>query len=248
MCPSSASIAEPNITLNTIVAEVLNEVADRLENATDAKAEVKTIITEYVTNHKRVVFNGNGYSDEWVVEAEKRGLLNLRTTVESIKALISEKNIAVMEKHAVLSKVEMESRYEIALENYIKTINVEALTMIEMAKRQILPSVIKFATNLAVSINTIKATGVAADLTAQTELLTEVSSLTAALKKNIAVLEETVEKASNAHGDTYDQASLYRFDVFEKMAALREIVDTLETLVDKDVWPMPTYGDLLFNI
>ena len=248
MCPSSASIAEPNITLNTIVAEVLNEVADRLENATDAKAEVKTIITEYVTNHKRVVFNGNGYSDEWVVEAEKRGLLNLRTTVESIKALISEKNIAVMEKHAVLSKVEMESRYEIALENYIKTINVEALTMIEMAKRQILPSVIKFATNLAVSINTIKATGVAADLTAQTELLTEVSSLTAALKKNIAVLEETVEKASNAHGDTYDQASLFRFDVFEKMAALREVVDTLETLVDKDVWPMPTYGDLLFNI
>ena len=248
MCPSSASIAEPNITLNTIVAEVLNEVADRLENATDAKVEVKTIITEYVTNHKRVVFNGNGYSDEWVVEAEKRGLLNLRTTVESIKALISEKNIAVMEKHAVLSKVEMESRYEIALENYIKTINVEALTMIEMAKRQILPSVIKFATNLAVSINTIKATGVAADLTAQTELLTEVSSLTAALKKNIAVLEETVEKASNAHGDTYDQASLFRFDVFEKMAALREVVDTLETLVDKDVWPMPTYGDLLFNI
>ncbi len=248
MCPSSASIAEPNITLNTIVAEVLNEVADRLENATDAKAEVKTIITEYVTNHKRVVFNGNGYSDEWVVEAEKRGLLNLRTTVESIKALISEKNIAVMEKHAVLSKVEMESRYEIALENYIKTINVEALTMIEMAKRQILPSVIKFATNLAVSINTIKATGIAADLTAQTELLTEISSLTAALKKNIAVLEETVEKASNAHGDTYDQASLFRFDVFEKMAALREVVDTLETLVDKDVWPMPTYGDLLFNI
>ncbi|MCC5464914.1 glutamine synthetase III family protein [Pelosinus baikalensis] len=248
MCPSSASIAEPNITLNTIVAEVLNEVADRLENATDAKAEVKTIITEYVTNHKRVVFNGNGYSDEWVVEAEKRGLLNLRTTVESIKALISEKNIAVMEKHAVLSKVEMESRYEIALENYIKTINVEALTMIEMAKRQILPSVIKFATNLAVSINTIKATGVAADLTAQTELLTEVSSLTASLKKNIAVLEETVEKATNAHGDTYDQASLFRFDVFEKMAVLREVVDTLETLVDKDVWPMPTYGDLLFNI
>ncbi len=248
MCPSSASIAEPNITLNTIVAEVLNEVADRLENAADANAEVKTIITEYVTNHKRVVFNGNGYSDEWVVEAEKRGLLNLRTTVESIKALISEKNIAVMEKHAVLSKVEMESRYEIALENYIKTINVEALTMLEMAKRQILPSVIKFATNLAVSINTIKATGVTVDLTAQTELLTEVSTLMASLKKQIAALEETVEKASNAHGDTYDQASLFRFDVFEKMVALRDVVDALETLVDKDVWPMPTYGDLLFNI
>jgi glutamine synthetase len=248
MCPSSASIAEPNITLNTIVAEVLNEVADRLEKATNVNAEVKAILTEYVTKHKKVVFNGNGYSDEWVVEAEKRGLQNIKTTVESVKALISEKNIAVMEKHAVLSKVEMESRYEIALENYIKTINIEALTMIEMAKRQILPSVIKFATSIASSINTIKATGVVADLTAQTELLTEVSSLTASLKKNIAVLEEAVEKASNAHGDTYEQAALFRFDVFDKMGTLREVADTLETLVDKDVWPMPTYGDLLFNI
>jgi len=248
MCPSAASIAMPNIVLNTIVAEVLNEVADRLEKATDVNAEVKTLITGYVANHKRVVFNGNGYSDEWVVEAEKRGLKNTKTTVEAIKALISEKNIAVMEKHAVLSKVEMESRYEIALETYIKTINVEALTMIEMAKRQILPAVIKFATNIAVSINTIKATGVVADLTAQTELLTEVSSLIGSLNKNIAVLAETLEKASNAHGDTYEQASLFRFDVFEKMAALRKVVDTLETLVDKDVWPMPTYSDLLFNV
>lgn len=248
MCPSSASIAEPNITLNTIVAEVLTEVADRLEKATNVTAEVKAILVDYVSKHKRVVFNGNGYSDEWVVEAEKRGLPNLKTTIESIKALISEKNIAVMAKHGVLSKVEMESRYEIALENYIKTINIEALTMVEMAKREILPAVFKFATSLAASINTIKATGVAADLTAQTELLTEVSSLAGSLKKNIVILEDAVEKTSNAHGDIYEQASLFRFDVFEKMAALREVADTLETLVDKDVWPMPTYGDLLFNI
>ncbi len=248
MVPSSASIAEPNYILNTIVAEVLNEVADRLENAKDVKAEVKTILSEYVTKHKNVVFNGNGYSDEWVVEAEKRGLPNIRTTVESIKALIAEKNLAVMEKHGVLSRVEMESRYEISLENYIKTVNIEALTMIEMAKKQILPSVIKFATTLAASINTIKATGVDADLTAQTELLTEVSSLTGSLKKNIAVLEEAVDKAVNAHGDTYAQAALFRFDVFEKMSPLREVADTLETLVDEEVWPFPTYGDLLFNV
>ena len=248
MCPSSDSIAGPNITINTIVADVLLEVADRLEKATNVEAEVQAILTEYVAKHKRVVFNGNGYSDEWVVEAEKRGLQNLKTTVESIKALISEKNIAVMEKHAVLSRVEMESRYEIALENYIKTINVEALTMIEMAKRQILPAVINFATDVATSINTIQATGIAADISAQTELLTEVSALTAALKKNIAVLEDAVAKASNAHGDTYEQAALFRFDVFEKMGALREVADTLETLVDEDVWPMPTYSDLLFNV
>ena len=248
MCPSSDSIAGPNITINTIVADVLLEVADRLEKATNVEAEVQAILTEYVAKHKRVVFNGNGYSDEWVVEAEKRGLQNLKTTVEAIKALISEKNIAVMEKHAVLSRVEMESRYEIALENYIKTINVEALTMIEMAKRQILPAVINFATDVATSINTIQATGIAADISAQTELLTEVSALTAALKNNVAILEEAVAKAANAHGDTYEQASLFRFDVFEKMGALREVADTLETLVDEDVWPMPTYSDLLFNV
>lgn len=248
MVPSSASIAAPNYILNTIVAEVLDEIATRLEKAQDVNAEVKAFLTEVATKHKKVVFNGNGYSDEWVVEAEKRGLPNIKTTVEATKALISEKNLAVMEKHAVLSRVEMESRYEIELENYIKTINIEALTMIEMAKREILPAVIKFATNLAGSINTIKATGIAADLSAQTELLTEVSSLAAALKKNIAALEDATDKASNAHGDTYEQASLFRFDVFEKMGALREVADTLETLVDKEVWPMPTYAELLFNI
>lgn len=248
MVPSSASIADPNIVLNTIVAEILDEVATKLEEASDVNAAVKVILKEYVTKHKRVVFNGNGYSDEWVVEAEKRGLPNIKTTVEATKALISPKNIAVMEKHGVLSKVEMESRYEISLENYIKTINIEALTMLEMAKRQILPAAIYFATNVADSINSIKATGVAVDLTAQTELLTEVSSLTASLKKNIAVLEAAVQKAANAHGDTYEQAALFRFDVFEKMSALREVADALETLVDADVWPMPTYGDLLFNV
>lgn len=248
MVPSSGSIAAPNYILNTIVAEILDEVASRLEKAQDVNAEVKAFLTEVATKHKKVVFNGNGYSDEWVVEAEKRGLPNIKTTVEATKALIAEKNLAVMEKHAVLSRVEMESRYEIELENYIKTINIESLTMIEMAKRQILPAVIKFATNLAASINTIKATGIAADLSAQTELLTEVSALAGDLKKKIAALEVATDKASNAHGDSYAQASLFRFDVFEKMGALREVADTLETLVDKDVWPMPTYAELLFNI
>ncbi|QJW48082.1 glutamine synthetase type III [bacterium BFN5] len=248
MVPSSASISAPNYITNTIVAEALEEIATRLEKAANVNAEVNAILTEIATKHKKVVFNGNGYSDEWVAEAEKRGLPNIKTTIEAIKALVAEKNLAVMEKHGVLSRVEMESRYEIELENYIKTINIEALTMIEMAKREILPAVINFATNLATSINEIKATGIEVDVTAQTELLTEVSSLAAALKKNTAVLEAAVEKASNAHGDTFEQASLFRFDVFEKMGTLREVADTLETLVEKDVWPMPTYGDLLFNV
>jgi glutamine synthetase len=248
MVPSSGSIAEANITLNTTVAEILSQIADRLEKASDVDAEVQEILTEIVTKHKRIIFNGNGYSDEWVVEAEKRGLPNIKTTVEAIKALINEKNLAVMEKHSVLSRVEMQSRYEVSLENYIKTLNIEALTMIEMAKREILPAVIKYATQIAGSINTIKATGIDADISAQTELLTEVSSLTSALKKDITALEESLDKAAPLHGDSYELASAYRFDVFYKMIALRNDADKLETLVDKDLWPLPTYGDMLFNI
>ncbi|MDP4089983.1 MAG: glutamine synthetase III [Bacillota bacterium] len=248
MVPSSSSIAQANFTLNTIVAETLSEIADRLEKAADVNEEVQKILFEIVKNHKRVIFNGNGYSEEWVAEAEKRGLPNIKTTVESIKALIDEKNLKVMEKHGVLSRVEMQSRYEISLEHYIKTINIEALTALNIAKKQILPAVIKFATSLAASINTIKATGIDADVSAQAELLTEVSALTASLKKNIAVLEESVEKAASLHGDTYEQAAFYRFDVFEKMGALRADADKLETLVDKEVWPFPTYEDLLFSV
>lgn len=248
MVPSSASIAAPNFTLNAIVAEILGQFADRLEKAADFDAEVQTLLQEVVKEHKRIVFNGNGYSDEWVAEAEKRGLPNIKTTVESIKALLEEKNLAVMEKHQVLSRVEMHSRYEISLEHYIKTINIEALTTLDIAKRQILPAVIKFATELAASINTIKATGVDADITAQAELLKEVSSLTASLKKNIAVLEESTAKATDLHGDTYEQAAFYRFDVFEQMGVLRADADKLETLVGAEYWPMPTYGDLLFNV
>ena len=248
MVPSSASIAAPNFTLNTIVAEVLSQFADRLEKATDFDAEVQTLLKEVVAKHKRVVFNGNGYSDEWVAEAEKRGLPNIKTTVESIKAIVAPKNIAVMEKFAVLSSVEMHSRFEISLEHYIKTINIEALTMLEMAKRQILPSVISFTTKLAENINAIKATGLNVDVSAQAELLTEVSSLAASFRKNIKTLEDSIEKAGGMHGDTYELAHFYRFDVFEKMALLRADADMLETLVDKDMWPFPTYGDMLFNV
>jgi glutamine synthetase len=248
MVPSSASVAAPNFTLNTIVAEILSVIADRLENTADVSNELKNILTEIVRKHKRIIFNGNGYSEEWVKEAEGRGLPNIKTTVESIKALINEKNLSVMEKHGVLSRVEMQSRYEISLEHYIKTINIEALTMLEMARRQILPAVIKFATAIASSINTIKAAVTDADISAQAELLTEVSKLTSALKKNISLLGASVDKASSMHGDTFEQASFYRFDVFEKMAALRAIADELETIVDEKIWPFPTYADMLFNI
>ncbi len=248
MVPSSSSVSGPNFVLNTIVAEVLSEVADRLEKATVLGSEVQQIIKEIITKHNRIIFNGNNYSDEWVIEAEKRGLLNIRSTVESTKAIISDKNARVFEKHAVLNKSELHSRYEITLENYIKTINIEALTMIEMAKRQILPAVIEFTANIANSINSIKATGLNVDISAQSELLTEVSSILASFKKGIALLENAVSKASETHKDTYTQACMFRDVVFVKMNELRTDADKLETLVDSKVWPFPTYGDLLFNV
>lgn len=245
MVPSSGSIAGPNIVLNTIVAEVLSQVADRLEKASDLDAEIQMMLKEFIVNHKRVIFNGNGYSEEWVQEAEKRGLPNITSTVAAIPELISEKSVKLFEKHCVFSKKELHSRYEILLESYLKQINIEGLTMVEMAKRQILPAVIKFTNELAASINNIKTTGVAADTSAQAELLSEVSSVLASFKKNIAALEKAIEEAASTEG-VYECACAYRDKVFAQMAVLREDADKLETLVDFNLWPFPTYGDLLF--
>ena len=248
MVPSSASISGPNFVLNTIVAEVLSEIADELEGAAIIESKVEEILKRIVTQHDRIIFNGNGYSDEWVVEAEKRGLSNIRSTVESIPALTTEASIRVFEKHGVLSKAELESRQEIVLEQYIKQINIEALTMIEMAKRQLLPAGIKFATELATSINAIKATGIGADISAQEGLLKEVSGVLASFKKNTVELEKVTVQAAKMHADSYEHAQYYRQVVFTAMSTLRVDGDTLETLVSADLWPIPTYGELMFNV
>lgn len=248
MVGSSASIATANYVLNTIVAETLEEIATKLEKAQNVNAEVKKILKDIAINNKRIIFNGNGYSEEWIEEAAKRGLPNIPSTVEAAKALLDEKNLKVMEKHCVLSRVEMQSHYEIILENYIKTINIEAMTMLQMAKRQILPAVIKYAAKLAESINEIHATGLSVDTSAQAELLEEVCKLSASLKKNIAILESTVETAADTHEDLYELAYFYRYSIFDKMAALRADADKLETIVDREFWPFPTYGEILFNV
>ncbi|GAE90240.1 glutamine synthetase III [Acetivibrio straminisolvens] len=248
MVPSSASIAGPIFVLNTIVAEELCQIADRLEKAKDLNTEIHAILKEIVENHKRIIFNGNNYSDEWVEEAKKRGLPNIRSTVEATTALIAEKNIHVFEKHNVLSRTELHSRYEIFLENYIKSINIEALTMIEMTKRDIIPAVIAFITKVADSINSVKACGITVDTSVQSELLQEVSSLLTELKKNLTALENAASKAAHFSGDTYQKACMYRDDVFVRMNELRAIADKLETLVDSKMWPFPTYGELLFNV
>jgi glutamine synthetase len=248
MVGSSASIAASCFTLNTVTAEILSQVADRLEKSKNFQADVQKLLQEIVKNHRKIIFNGNNYADAWVVEAKKRGLPNISSTVAALPAIIADKNIAVFEKHGILSRHELESRYEINLESYIKTINIEALTMLEMAKRQILPAAIKFATLLADSINTIKQTGVKADTSAQEGLLAEISSLTASFQKNISALEKATAKAFQMNGDTYKHACFCRDEVFVKMGILRTDGDKLETLVDEDFWPMPTYGDLMFNV
>ena len=248
MVPSSASIGCCNYVLNTIVAETLDEVAGRLEKASNVDAEIQAILTEIAKDHKRVIFNGNGYSDEWVEEAARRGLPNIKSTVEASKAMISEKNLAVLEKYGVLSRKEAEARYEIVLENYNKIINIEALTTLEIAKRQILPAAMKYASSLAESINAIKATGVQASVLVQSELLTKVSDLTVKLNENIGLLEAVVEKADNFDGDIYDLGMMYRYEVFEEMQNLRECADKLEVVVDKEFWPLPTYEYMLFNV
>ena len=247
MCPSSGSISGPNFVINTAVAEILSDFATRLEESTNVEATVDEILAETAKNHKRIIFNGNGYSDEWVEEAARRGLPNVKTTVESIKALVDEKNLELMDKHKVLTREEMHSRYEICLENYIKTINIEALTMIEMTKRQILPAVIEFSTKIAKSINEIKSTGIVLATAAQEELLKEVCALINSMDAKVKALEAAVVKAEEI-AESYEQEASYRFDVFEKMDELRVDADKLETMVGANEWPIPTYSELLFNI
>ncbi|KJS19874.1 MAG: glutamine synthetase [Clostridiaceae bacterium BRH_c20a] len=246
MVASSLSIAGPNFVLNTIVAEVLKEIADRLEKAADFEMEIQALLQEIVKKHKRIIFNGNNYSDDWVKEAEQRGLPNIRSFVESVPSIIHEKSIKVFEEHGVLNKTELYSRYEIVLEQYIKTINIEALTMVDMSKKQIIPAAIKYCTALAQSINEIKATGLTDLTSVQEEYLKEISNVLISCKAKVLDLENALKNAD--HENIYDHALAFREEVFSKMAELRRDGDKLETLVDSSLWPMPTYEEMLFNM
>lgn len=241
MVGSADSIASPNTTLNAIVAEAFCDAADALE----AGKSVDDVIAEYMKAHQRIVFNGNGYSDEWVAEAQKRGLPNIKSMVAATETLITDKAVALFEKFGIMSKTELELRAEVLYETYTKVINVEAQTMIKMAQKEILPAVIRYATDLAASINEIAAASDDADVSAEKEILVEVSSLITETKKAIAGLKAAKE-AAEAVECPKKQAESYRDDVRAAMDALRKPVDALELLVDKSAWPIPTYGDLLF--
>ena len=243
---SSDSIASPNTTINAIVAEAFCEAADRLEKAEDFDMAVHDLIKKYATEHQRIVFNGNGYSEAWVKEAERRGLPNIKSMVDAIPALNTDKAVALFEKFGVFTKAELDSRVEIEYETYAKEINIEAKAMIDIATKQIIPAVIKYTTVLAESITAVKA-ACGADVSVQTEILTEVSDLLADAKSALSKLEEVTAKGG-AMEEGRAQAVYYHDEVKEAMDELRAPVDKLEMLVDKDLWPMPSYGDLIFEV
>lgn len=247
MVGSQASIAQPNIVLNTIVAEAFSEACDVLEKADDFELAVHDLIKKYATEHQRIVFNGNGYSPEWVEEAARRGLPNIKSMVDAIPAYIAPENVAAFEKFGVFTKTELESRVEIEYETYSKTINIEARSMIDIAGKQIIPAVIKYTTVLANSLTSVKEACADADVSVQTELLTETSALLSDAKVALAKLQDVTEKAC-AMEEGAVQAAYYRDEVKTAMAELRAPVDELEMIVDKEMWPMPSYGDLLFEV
>ena len=245
MVGSRDSIAGPNVVLNTIVADAFSQACDVLEKADDFELAVHYLIKEYATDHQRIVFNGNGYSNEWVAEAERRGLPNIKSMVDAIPCLATDKAVELFGKYKVFSKAELESRVEIKYENYAKAINIEAKTMIDMASKQILPAVIGYTKSLADTILAVKGAG--APTTVQTDLLNDVSKLLEEAKAALVTLEEVTDKAAEA-GDMAAEARYFYESVVPAMAALRTPVDKLEVLVDKKVWPMPSYSDLLFEV
>lgn len=243
MVGSTQSISGPNFVLNTIVAEVLSGVADELEKASDVKKAAQKLLKKLANDHKKVVFNGDNYTDKWVEEAEKRGLPNMRSTVEALECIMDKEHVNVFKKHKVLSKSELGARTEILLEAYSMMINIEAKTMINMAKRQIMPVCMDYTGILASSVIAVEDAGVEAK--AQKAKLEEVNGLIAELSDAVDVLEKAQAKASGIDNATKSARS-FRDDVIPAMAAVREPADKLEMLVDGSAWPLPSYAEMLF--
>ncbi|MGN1350828.1 MAG: glutamine synthetase type III, partial [Anaerovoracaceae bacterium] len=244
MTGSEQSIGDACFVLNTIVAESLSQFADRLEGAADIDSAVDALIKDVFTKHQRIIFNGDGYEDEWVSEAEKRGLLNLTSTVAAAPYLAAKENVELFKKHGIFSEVESTARYEIKLEEYSKIINIEALTMIDMAKKNIAPAVSAYSAELASTALSKKELGVNAK--AELDVLSKISDLAAILNDKIAALEEAVIKADEF--ELKEQADFFHDTVIPKMNELRLVADELETLTAEAYWPFPSYGDLLFSV
>lgn len=247
MLGSTFSVAGPNIMLNTVVAEELSDFADELEKAADFKAALSALIRRVISEHKRIVFNGNNYSEEWVQEAAARGLLNLKTTPDALALLSSDKNVALFEKHGVFTKEEVESRQEILFESYAKTLSIEALTMLDMVRKVIFPAVIGYVKELSETALAIKSAGIDADVSTETDLVKKLSALLSAAGRHSENLTAALLKARSL-GEGEIAANCYRDDVIPAMQLLRSDADLMEELTAKKHWPLPTYTDLLYSV
>ncbi len=247
MLASSMSISGANTVLNATVADILQSMADRLEASSDFDTTVDEVIYETLSAHRKIIFNGDGYSDEWIAEAERRGLPNVRTMVDATASLLYPQTIEMFERQHVYTKTELESRAEINYEAYSKAINIEAKTMLEMASKQYIPSIIRYVTSLANSINSIASACPAADTSVQTNLLKKCSSLLANAQEALEALKKA-DRTANTMEEGKVQAEFFRDTVFTAMANLRAPIDELEMLVDKEYWPVPSYGDMLFEV
>ncbi|MBR6228555.1 MAG: glutamine synthetase III [Eubacterium sp.] len=247
MVGSSMSIAGPNTVLNSIVAEVLQEIADRLEKSDDTAHDVDVIIHDLLNDHQRVIFNGDGYSEEWMKEAEKRGLPKIESMVEATAYFLDEKSVKMFENQGVYSLAELESRAEINYEAYAKALNIEARTMLKMATKQYIPAVMKYVTSLADSINSVTQACPEANISVQKELLILCSNHLADARKAVVALRSAVKKAMTLESGR-EQAEYFLNTVLPLMESLRRPIDELEDMVDKKLWPVPAYGDMLFEV
>ena len=247
MLGSAQSISGPNVVLNTAVAESLRQYADILEGADNFEASLHDLIQDVIRKHKRIIFNGNGYDDAWLREAERRGLLNMKSTPDCVPCYLDEKNIRLFTTHKVYSETEIRARYEIKLDGYSKVIHIEALTMLDMVWKDILPAVSAYAKTLSDTVAAKRTVSDSIDCSFETDLVRQISGLTASAVAKTRVLEDAVMEVKNA-GDTLDQARSYRDTVFAAMNELRIVVDELETLTAASYWPYPSYGDLLFSV
>ena len=247
MLGSTANIACPNTILNTIVAESLDYISDYIEGKDDLDKALNEVLKKILKEHKAIIFNGNNYAPEWVEEAESRGLLNLKSSAEALPHYTDEKNIKLFEKHGVYTKLELESRKEILLEKYCQTINIEALTMLEMVKKDIIPAICNYSKDLTQGALAKKNLSSDIDVSLETSLVSKISSLSACLSKKTSELDKVLLDAKDIE-DSEELAKFYHDTVLSQMNEVRAIADELETIVGKGYWPFPTYTDLLFSV
>ncbi len=247
MVGSSASISGPNIVINTIVSEALDEIATRLEKSGKGglHKEATAIVRDAMKKHGRIIFNGNNYSNEWVAEAKKRGLPNIKTGIAALATMATPEAVKLFERYKVLSKGELHARYEIYLEHYVKHVNIEAQAAVQMVKRQYLPAVIKFTKDLAKTVSQLKSIAVPAKV--QKELLSKVTELLESADEKLVALESSIEKA-HAVKDLIKRAEAFRDKVVVAASDLRKDIDALEGLTPANLWPVPTYAEMLFKL